>query len=94
MLLTLTFSATKGVVDVSTTPEVKVYPNPTTSTVNVAAEGMTHVEVYDNEGRRLQDYTAQGQPVVTLDVRHLATGVYYLRIHTPSGVTIQKVIKR
>ena len=94
VLLTLTFSATKGVVDVSTTPEVKVYPNPTTSTVNVAAEGMTHVEVYDNEGRRLQDYTAQGQPVVTLDVRHLATGVYYLRIHTPSGVTIQKVIKR
>lgn len=92
--LTLTFSATKGITDVSTTAEVKVYPNPTTSTVNVAAEGMTHVEVYDNEGRRLQDYSAQGQPVVTLDVRHLASGVYYLRVHTPTGVTIQKVIKR
>ena len=94
VLLTLTFSATKGITDVSTTTEVKVYPNPTTSVVNVAAEGMTHVEVYDNEGRRLQDYSAQGQPVVTLDVRHLATGVYYLRVHTPTGVTIQKVIKR
>lgn len=94
VLLTLTFSATKGITDVSTTTEVKVYPNPTTSVVNVAAEGMTHVEVYDNEGRRLQDYSAQGQPVVTLDVRHLATGIYYLRVHTPTGVTIQKVIKR
>lgn len=72
---------------------VNVYPNPTTSFVNVEAEGMTHVEVYDNEGRRLQDYDAFGRSKVTVDMTVYVSGVYFVRVHSPKAVVIQKVIK-
>lgn len=73
---------------------IKVYPNPTTSRVTIETEGLTHVELYDNEGRRLQDYTTGNKWDMTIDVNALPTGVYYLRIHTTDGVTIQKLIKK
>jgi hypothetical protein len=95
--LTLTFTGGNGQQDI---PEVEtsdfsvnVYPNPTTGLVNVEAEGMTHVEVYDNEGRRLQNYNAYGANKVTVDMTRYATGVYFVRVHSPKAIVIQKVIK-
>ncbi|MGX8713581.1 MAG: T9SS type A sorting domain-containing protein [bacterium] len=105
--LTLTFfasdSSTSGLGDVNfepedddtpTVPEIKVYPNPTTNVVNVETEGLSHVEVYDGEGRLLSDYESHGLPKVTFDVSHQPAGVYYIRIHTVHDVTIQKIIKQ
>ena len=93
--LTLTFSGTPGVVDVEETPDVHVYPNPTVNVVHVEAEGMTHVEVYDNEGRVLQNRDVEnGAVTTTLDLSYYASGIYYIRVHTPSSITIQKVVKR
>ncbi|MBQ9417707.1 MAG: T9SS type A sorting domain-containing protein, partial [Bacteroidales bacterium] len=31
---------------------------------------------------------------LTLDLRTLPAGTYYLRAHTPQGIAIQKLIKR
>ena len=93
--LTLTFrTSSTDIPEVEETPTtVNVYPNPTTSVVYVESEDMTHVEVYDNEGRRLQDYKAYGSNKVTVDMTPYVTGVYFVRVHSPHGVTIQKVIK-
>ena len=91
--LALTLLPTTGVV-VADPNHLKVYPNPTTSRVTIETEGLTHVELYDNEGRRLQDYTTGNKREMTIDVSTLPTGVYYLRIHTTDGVTIQKLIKK
>lgn len=91
--LALTLLPTTGVV-VADPNHLKVYPNPTTSRVTIETEGLTHVELYDNEGRRLQDYTTGNKRDMTIDVSTLPTGVYYLRIHTTDGVTIQKLIKK
>ena len=92
--LSLTFSDTKGITDVKPVAEIKVYPNPTTSVVNVATDEISHVELYDNGGRTLRRFEAHGQSVISLDLSAYSTGVYYIRVHTPNGVTIQKVIKR
>ena len=93
--LTLTFSGTPGVVDVEESPDVHVYPNPTVNVVHVEAEGMTHVEVYDNEGRVLQNRDVENGAVsTTLDLSYYASGIYYIRVHTPTTITIQKVVKR
>ena len=92
--LSLTFSGTKGVTDVKPVADIKVYPNPTTSVVNVATDEMSRVELYDNGGRTLQNHQVHGQPVFSLDLSVYPAGVYYIRVHTPHGVTIQKVIKR
>lgn len=95
--LTLTFhsdGSTEDIVEVSETTEVKVYPNPTVNTVNVEAEQMSHVEIYDNEGRVLQNRDTYDASHVTLDLSYYPSGIYYIRVHTPNRITIQKVIKR
>lgn len=95
--LTLTFhsdGSTEDIVEVSETTEVKVYPNPTVNVVNVDAEQMSHVEIYDNEGRVLQNRDTYDASHVTLDLSYYPSGIYYIRVHTPNGITIQKVIKR
>ena len=91
--LTLTYMANSGVVEVEEGAPVQIYPNPTTSVVYVEAKAMSHVEVYDNEGRVLQDYDAYGKDQVVVDMTMYLSGVYYIRVHTPEEVIIQKVIK-
>ena len=94
--LTLTFTSGLDMPEVEVTREstIKVYPNPTTREVTVEAEKMSHVELYDNEGRRLADYDANSNDKIRINVTHLSTGVYYLRVHTPQSVTIQKIVKK
>ena len=72
---------------------VKVYPNPTTSRVTIESDGMQHVELYDNDGRRLKDYDTYSNDTITIDVTDYSSGIYYLRIHSAAGVTIQKIVK-
>ena len=93
-VVTLTLTVTKNERAIRVAPaKIHIYPNPTTSTVNVMADGMSRVEVYDNEGRRLADYpTAEEE--ITVDLSRYSSGIYYFRVHTPSGVSIQKVVKK
>lgn len=75
--------------------QIKVYPNPTTSRVTVeATEAMSHVELYDNHGRRLESYNTHNSNDITIDVSHYPAGAYYLRVHTADNITIQKLIKK
>ena len=95
--LTLTFHA-KSIPgeEPEETPDndVKAYPNPTLNFVTIEANDMQHVELYDNEGRILEDYDADGKNKLTINVGSYSTGIYYLRIHSAAGVTIQKLIKQ
>lgn len=92
--LVLTFTDTKAVV-MPTQKHINIYPNPTTDRVTVEATGLRRVELYDNEGRRLQDYTAPDRhDSLTIDVSAYASGFYYLRVHDSEGITIQKLIKK
>ena len=92
--LALTINYELGIADVAPVNEVKVYPNPTTSYVTVEAEQLKHVELYDNEGRRLADYVDAAGNSLTINLERLASGIYYLRVHTADKVTIQKIIKK
>ena len=93
--LQLTVNRQQGIVETPTELQIRVYPNPTTARVTIeATETMSHVELYDNEGRRLQDYNTRQSDNLTIDVSHYPTGAYYLRVHTADNVTIQKLIKK
>ena len=52
------------------------------------------MEIYDNEGRVLLSREEDNTDHTTLDLTYYAAGVYYIRVHTPNAITIQKVIKR
>ena len=93
--LMLTISPNQGIVEAPAEMQIRIYPNPTTSRVTIeATEAMSHVEFYDNEGRRLQDYQTRNRDNVTIDVSNYPAGAYYLRVHTADNVTIQKLIKK
>ena len=93
--LMLTINPRLGIVESGTQSQIRVFPNPTTSRVTVeATEAMSHVELYDNHGRRLENYNARNSNDITIDVSHYPTGSYYLRVHTADNVTIQKLIKK
>lgn len=72
--------------------DVKVYPNPTAGVVNVEADGLQSVEVYDALSRKMKEVKAVGDKVM-FDLTSQADGSYYLRIRTDHGVAIHKVIK-
>lgn len=70
---------------------LRVYPNPAQSTVNVAsAEPLLSVKVLSMAGKLMLNETS---PVGTIDVSHIAPGLYLLVAETPSGITTAKLIK-
>lgn len=73
--------------------DVKVYPNPTRSLVNVEGDGLRSVEVYDLTSRHLMTIQAEGDKV-TFDLSNYTTGSYYIRVKTSHGTVVKKVIKK
>ena len=93
--LMLTINPRLGIVEPATQNTIRIFPNPTTARVTVeASEAMSHVELYDNHGRRLESYNARNSSDITIDVSHYPAGAYYLRVHTADNITIQKLIKK
>jgi len=76
--------------------EIKIYPNPTTGMLQVMSNELqvTSVEVFDVYGRKLinsQFSILNSQ--LKIDVSHLQVGIYFIKITTEKGITIQKIIK-
>jgi trimeric autotransporter adhesin len=76
-----------------TDASIQVFPNPTNSDVTItmtAAEAT--VEVVDAQGKLLQAVTVGNGEKVTLS--SYETGVYFLRIRTANGSTLERVVKQ
>ena len=72
---------------------IRVYPNPATDhvTVDGLPEGST-VSLYDAQGRLVTTQSLSHSATQSLDVSALASGLYLLRIQTPSAVTVRKLV--
>ena len=69
---------------------VSVYPNPTSGTLAVKAEGMTCVMVMNALGQVVCDMPVDTDEI-TLDLGQLGTGMYMLRISTADGTVVRRV---
>jgi hypothetical protein len=92
--LSITVENTVGVVEILAA-QIKIYPNPTSGELRVTNNelGMGNIKIFDLVGRmqRVESRKAAGE--IMLDVSHLPSGVYFLKIETEKGVITQKVIK-
>ncbi|WP_298222649.1 leucine-rich repeat domain-containing protein [Flavobacterium sp.] len=71
---------------------ISVYPNPTTSKINIQADtDIQMVSLYDVQGRVLQ--TVLGNQKV-LDTVSQSNGIYFLKITTEKGSKVVKVVKQ
>ena len=69
---------------------VRLYPNPTTGILNIEAEGIQNVEIFDAVGRMVSQSDATNQ----IDLGPLAPGIYTIRLTLPQGTIIRKVVRK
>ena len=73
---------------------IKLYPNPSDGKVSVSANNIIRsIAVYNNNGMLTGTYTFNAKEV-SLNLRHLVSGFYYLKIITESGSHVKKLIKK
>lgn len=68
---------------------INMYPNPTTGILNINAEGVKEVAVVDIEGKVVMTENAN-----VIDMTNLNNGVYFVRVISNEGMSIQKVVKK
>lgn len=78
------------------TDQVKVFPNPTTHSLNIKANTIIKkVSVIDINGRILKEFNLNNPTLSTqLDLADLTTGIYFVKIKTDKGSTNKKIIKK
>ena len=70
----------------------KIYPNPTQGELNVRCTGMREITVFMPNGQTIEKINVNDDNY-TLNMNNYKSGVYYLRITTENGTSIQKVLK-
>ena len=66
-----------------------VYPNPTNGQLHIDAVDVTRVECYSQMGQLVAVFEHERD----LDISHLSSGVYMLRVTLPQGVAVRKIVK-
>lgn len=87
--------STVGVDELISESSVSLFPNPATSEVTIALPKSLNAEVriFDLSGKLLvyqADVAISGRH--TIDVSSLATGTYFVRINTPDGSAVKKLL--
>ncbi len=85
------FMVTKNPTSVSTVktaPEVNLYPNPASTSVNVvydAGSDVKNIAVYSIIGRQMSIYRANGNNSANLNVENMPAGIYFVRLLNSKG---------
>ena len=78
------------------TGSFSIYPNPTTGVFKVETHcnaSLQRVEIYDVFGRNVLTHTSHLTPHASMDVSHLQSGVYFVKIYSEeSQIAIKKLI--
>ena len=61
-----------------------IYPNPTSSMLNIQGEGMTSLEVYNVVGQCIMRNEVNGNEA-QINTEHMNSGIYFLRVHANDG---------
>ncbi|MCL2246494.1 MAG: T9SS type A sorting domain-containing protein [Lentimicrobiaceae bacterium] len=75
--------------------ELRVYPNPTNGELRIRNYelGIMEVEVFDVYGRKVSFLTSHSSPLISINISHLHSGIYFIRIETEKGTITKKIIK-
>lgn len=72
---------------------IEIRPNPANHKVEVVSSlSINSIEVVDVTGRVVDSHVPVTQNSFTIDVSSLTPGIYHLRILTPSGLTMKKLL--
>ncbi|MBQ3833430.1 MAG: T9SS type A sorting domain-containing protein, partial [Bacteroidales bacterium] len=78
-------------VEETTTSEISVYPNPTSSVINIAAENMQNITIMDMTGRVVMSKDVNSN-FETISAEGFAKANYMVRIATADGVAVKNIV--
>lgn len=70
--------------------DAMIYPNPTSGKLNIKAESMTNVSVYNIMGQKVIEQDVDSDEMV-LDMKALEDGIYMLKVVSMKGEAIQRI---
>ncbi|MCL2435918.1 MAG: T9SS type A sorting domain-containing protein, partial [Lentimicrobiaceae bacterium] len=80
---------------------ITIYPNPTTGELGIRNYelGIKSVEVFDVYGRKLSSHhltphTSHLIPHQKINLSHLISGIYFVKITTDAGEVVKKIVKQ
>ncbi len=74
------------------TVSVSVWPNPATSTVNIAGENLEAVYMYNAVGQLVMMLNIQDEEQSSIDVSSLNSGIYFMNVVSQNGGSILKKV--
>ncbi len=89
--LSVTVTESGVAVDENAISEISVYPNPTSSIINIAAEGMQNITIVDMAGRVVMSKDVNSN-FETIDANGFAKANYMVRIATADGVVVKNIV--
>lgn len=90
--VTLSVTVTDPVaVEENAISEISVYPNPTSSIINIAAEGMQNITIIDMTGRVVMSKDVNSN-FETISAEGFAKANYMVRIATADGVVVKNIV--
>ena len=75
----------------NTISEISVYPNPTSSVINISAEGMQNITIMDMTGRVVMSKDVNTN-FETISAEGFAKANYMVRIATADGVVVKNIV--
>lgn len=74
---------------------IKIYPNPSSDIIHIISndEKIISAEVYGIRGRVIDEIFFDETSGSKLDISHLETAVYFVKINTESGTVVKRVLK-
>jgi len=75
--------------------DLGINPNPTSSTINLTIPKLikTNIIITNLTGKQVATYNLQNTTTKTIDVSHLAEGVYFVTLKSDEGVVTKKMVK-
>jgi hypothetical protein len=80
-------------IDAVKAKDIRVYPNPANDWITIEGKTVVQLELLNLQGESLQRVKAVGTQT-RMNVSTLPAGVYSLKITTPEGTVVQKVLKQ
>lgn len=72
---------------------ISVFPNPTNSIININCKNtITSLELYDVQGRLLET-SIENNTSTTIDISSKQNGIYFLKITSEKGSSVEKIIR-
>ena len=92
--ISVSFKKTTGIAEI-TNDQFRLYPNPTDGKLLIESGNLCveKVEIYDIHGRNVLSRTPHLSPETIIDISHLPSGTYFVKLKTATEELSKKVIK-